>query len=502
MVSRLRADGWVVAVQEGRWNPTGLLSAVAEAWTGIPALSDVVARLRDPSVDDLYKLDDLRQVLATHRLLLVFDDFEQNLSRPGGESFLDPTVEHTLIALCTSASKGALLVTSRYPLPGLSPLLAEIQVPALSPSELRRLFLRLPALRDLAIENRRLLQRTIGGHPRLIEFVDALLRGGRANLAHVQTKLRDLADSEGVDVTRPQPLGQAVDQAMLLGSADILLEGLLDLLTRHQRALLDQVAISRAPMRLEDLAHALADDPEQAATTDLNTLEADVDRLVSLTLLTAEPGIGIHPWTAELLERRATDLTAHHARALAMRWRRFGAGIADYLDLLDITRHLAALGRYDELAAVAGQATKALSGTLAVAAFLAEVRPLVPLTERAWILVADLELNTFLAAGDLSSAIRLARAIHQQTEVRATIDSTNTEWQRDLSVSRNKLGDLAVAAGNLDTAQQRFQNALTIRERLAALDPINAQWQRDLEISQQRIADVVNTQGKHSRGRA
>ena len=44
------------------------------------------------------------------------------------------------------------------------------------------MFLRLPALADLDVEDRRLLMRTIGGHPRLIEFTDALLRGGRSSL--------------------------------------------------------------------------------------------------------------------------------------------------------------------------------------------------------------------------------------------------------------------------------------------------------------------------------
>jgi hypothetical protein len=192
-----------------------------------------------------------------------------------------------------------------------------------------------------------LLHRTVGGHPRLIEFVDALLRGGRASLKQVQAKLRDLARNEGIDLTRPRPLGQAMDQAMLLGSADILLDDLLHLLTPAQRVLLDQIAVCRAPMRLDDLAYTLADDPPSTSTADLSDLETDVDRLVDLTLLTADPGIGMHPWTAELLEKRATSLTHQHQRALAMRMRRFSEGVADYLDLLDVPRHLAALGQYD-----------------------------------------------------------------------------------------------------------------------------------------------------------
>ncbi|MGH3912575.1 MAG: hypothetical protein ACRDTC_04080, partial [Pseudonocardiaceae bacterium] len=209
--------------------------------------------------------------------------------------------------------------------------------------------------------------------------------------------------------------------------------------------------------------------------------------------LSAVPGITMHPWTADLLERRAPDLTPHHQRALAMRMRRVTDGAADYLDLLDIPRHHAALGQYDDLADVAVQVTQVLPGTLAVAAYLAEIRPLIPPTERAWSSVAELEIINFLTIGDLPSAVQLADTFHHNIENRASADPTNTQWQRDLSISHNKVGDLAVAAGDLATAQQRFQTSLTIRERLAAMDRTNVQWQKDLAYVQRRMADLMNS---------
>lgn len=48
-------------------------------------------------------------------------------------------------------------------------------------------------------------------------------------------------------------------------------------------------------MRLDDLAYTLADDAPSASATDLSDLETDVDRLVDLTLLSTDPGIGMHP---------------------------------------------------------------------------------------------------------------------------------------------------------------------------------------------------------------
>ncbi|MCB1092917.1 MAG: tetratricopeptide repeat protein, partial [Verrucomicrobiae bacterium] len=70
----------------------------------------------------------------------------------------------------------------------------------------------------------------------------------------------------------------------------------------------------------------------------------------------------------------------------------------------------------------------------------------------------------------------------------AASDPTHVGWQRDLYVSLDKLGDLAVAQGDLAGATRRFTECLAIAERLAARDPDNAVWQRDLSFSYYRIA--------------
>jgi hypothetical protein len=280
------------------------------------------------------------------------------------------------------------------------------------------MFLRLPELRDLAAEDRALLTRTIGGHPRLIEFTDALLRGGHANLRQVQNKLRDLARKKGIDLAEERSLQQAAEQAMVLGSADILLTELLALLTPRQTAILHQVAVSRAPMIPGDLHFALATGPDPAtAPPGPTAVRADANHLAGLTLLTTGDSIVMHPWTAELITRNAgTSLTGEHQRALAMRWQRFKQSRGNYDDLIDIARHQAALGRYDDLTNLAIQAVQTLPGTLAVIAYLAEVRPLIPPGQRAWVLVADHELQAFLNAGDLPAATRQQQAIHEQNQ--------------------------------------------------------------------------------------
>lgn len=64
---------------------------------------------------------------------------------------------------------------------------------------------------------------------------------------------------------------------------------------------------------------------------------------------------------------------------------------------------------------------------------------------------AAVEVQALLSAGDLPAATRQLQSMHQQAEVRAAADPRNAEWQRDLSVIRNKLGEVVVAAGDPPT---------------------------------------------------
>ena len=72
----------------------------------------------------------------------------------------------------------------------------------------------------------------------------------------------------------------------------------------------------------------------------------------------------------------------------------------------------------------------------------------------------------------------------------ADSDPANSAWQRDLSISFEKLGDLAVTQGNLPEAARLFSNALAIRQRLADSDKDNSAWQRDLFYSFYKLSSL------------
>jgi hypothetical protein len=87
--------------------------------------------------------------------------------------------------------------------------------------------LRHEGLKGLASESARLIEPTIGRHPRTLGYLDALLRQGRARLGRVHERLSQYAKKAGVDLERPGSLEQRLAYAIRLAAADALLEELL-----------------------------------------------------------------------------------------------------------------------------------------------------------------------------------------------------------------------------------------------------------------------------------
>jgi tetratricopeptide (TPR) repeat protein len=100
-----------------------------------------------------------------------------------------------------------------------------------------------------------------------------------------------------------------------------------------------------------------------------------------------------------------------------------------------------------------------------------------------------------VAQGDLAGALDSHTESKTIAERLAASDPANTKWQRDLSVSLNKLGELAVAQGDLAGALRSFTESKSIRERLAASDLANAAWQRDLAQSHCWVGMVEQQSG-------
>ena len=75
------------------------------------------------------------------------------------------------------------------------------------------------------------------------------------------------------------------------------------------------------------------------------------------------------------------------------------------------------------------------------------------------------------------------------------LDPKQAEWQRDLSVSYERIGDLYVATGDTPAALKTYQDSLSIVQKLVELDPKQAEWQRDLSVSYEKLGDMYKANG-------
>jgi hypothetical protein len=113
-MQRLTEDGCLVAAHAGRFDLAGIGLALGAALLQSP---DEPLRQRGEllcrhDLDDRVCMQLLARSLAEERVVLVLDDFEQNL-QPGGGAFLDPSVAVYLRMLLDNARRGRLLITRR-----------------------------------------------------------------------------------------------------------------------------------------------------------------------------------------------------------------------------------------------------------------------------------------------------------------------------------------------------------------------------------------------------
>src|SRR5262249_14142709 len=68
----------------------------------------------------------------------------------------------------------------------------------LAPAETRKLVWRLPGLDALKPNELRRAYEEVGGHPRALEYLDALLRGGKARFPDVEQRLKKALEKKNI----------------------------------------------------------------------------------------------------------------------------------------------------------------------------------------------------------------------------------------------------------------------------------------------------------------
>ncbi|ABW16118.1 Tetratricopeptide TPR_2 repeat protein [Parafrankia sp. EAN1pec] len=205
-------------------------------------------------------------LLPTVPVTLFLDNAEDTLTPHGvGHRFTDPQLNAFLAAWVGLPGRARLLVTSRYPLPVDTATAHRLTVHHLGPlsvAEARKLLWRLPALDALTANEQARAIADVGGHPRTLEYLDALLAGGHAHFPEIATRLENTLKTRGVTdpaawyTTLAGNIDRALAETITLAVDDIVLDTLLTRLDTIPlaRRLLTGAAVYRLPVDRNGLA--------------------------------------------------------------------------------------------------------------------------------------------------------------------------------------------------------------------------------------------------------
>jgi tetratricopeptide (TPR) repeat protein len=279
----LAQSGWILVSVTGPLSVDQLLSAVGRRIHQVclkqnrhesDPVRQAAVRLKDPSHDWQERLSDLSYyVTNTMPLVVLLDNFEDNLD----ESYhvKDRDLAELFSQWVEAAGKSRLFITSRYPvkLPDENELyLKQRHLGPLSLSETRKLVWRLKGLDALKPEQLQLAYEEVGGHPRALEYLDALLRGGEARFTDIEKRLRKALRKKGITdpgrwcINKKGHLDQSLAETIILLSGDVLLDDLLKRLTLPlSLELLAGASVYRVPVDKTALIYQTGTEKEQSS---------------------------------------------------------------------------------------------------------------------------------------------------------------------------------------------------------------------------------------------
>ncbi|MGH8887448.1 MAG: tetratricopeptide repeat protein [Egibacteraceae bacterium] len=202
-------------------------------------------------------------------------------------------------------------------------------------------------------------------------------------------------------------------------------------------------------------------------------------------------------WLAEALRKRDPDRYQAACRPLAIRRLELARSDPTYDNEIEALRNFATADAWDDATGllIALCRSPFARSQLAVSALAGEVLQDLPRSHGNFGVVADIEGQADIACSFTKKAISRYQELVECYEERADAEPDRADYQRDLSVSYNKLGDLMVAVGRGDEASRLYQQSLDIARRLADAEPDRADYQRDLSVSYNKLGALAVGQG-------
>jgi tetratricopeptide (TPR) repeat protein len=293
LVSRMGDQGGLIVSMAGQVAVEQVLDEVGKRLLDVclalglgqdDPLQRLAGRLREPDTPWKERLGLVAEHLSNRQpVILLLDDFEDNLvpADPGpGHEVRDRELAAFLAAWVRSSGMSRLLITSRHPLvlpEGTDRRLVAHHLGPLSLGETRKLVSRLPGLAQLTPDQLRRAHADVGGHPRALEYLDALLRGGKARFPEVAERLeaalgdQDISDPRDWLAKVAGDLDRALAETITLAVNDVLLDNLVAQVdgVPLARELLLGVSVYRLPVDM------IAVIWQAAAEADLPTIPND-----------------------------------------------------------------------------------------------------------------------------------------------------------------------------------------------------------------------------------
>ncbi|MFF3910118.1 tetratricopeptide repeat protein [Streptomyces sp. NPDC001848] len=491
LARRFKAAGGLMAAISGETGVDAILDRLRQSLTlhcGSVDLADMhplrqaVMMLSEPTRHWRERLEVLRGPWAPS-LLLVVDNAEDNLDE---EHRLTDTELAEFLAVW--ARDHALIITSRYPfdVPGLD---AQHLGP-LSWQETRKLMWRLPGVDALTPQQKGETWNRLGGHPRSLEYLDALLRDGHGRFDDVTARLRTAAADR-----RPLGggLGELLAETGALVAEEVLLPQLLDRLDTvpSGRDLLFGASVYRVPVDIDGLASVLSAAPgaEQHPPVPASMAGA-LATLLRLGLVAPDgPGYLVHRWTAGTLAQLAGKerLRTLHKRAAEYWGRRTRAetGPTQYIaQVIEARYHWLAAGVVD--AAIA--CTEKVCQELHVAGQWSWqeqlIRQSLVLAPQDSLAHADLVANLArvkVSRGDYTQAEKLYKA------ALATYRALDAD--HNVAVVLHQLGIIAEHRDDHQEAKRLYQEALAAKELMGD--------RHSMSFTMHQLAGIAEREGDH-----
>jgi hypothetical protein len=275
-------------------------------------------------------------VLGQVPVLVVLDNFDDNLSAASGRwTVRDPALAGLLASWAGEPHLGRLLITCRHPfsLPGPAGQgFGFRHLGPLSRFGALGLAMSLPALGLLGEPELDRAWRLLGGHPRAMEYLDALLSTGHVGFPDVTRRLAGAIQARtGQPVLRkgpvaPTELSPATAETIALVAGDLLLGDLFGRLSADAQDLLIGTSVYRAPVGRDVLLLPGRQHSRAAGLAGL-VAECEATGLLAADPSCEPPSVFVHRWTAGELHRRLAEaqrggeVTDAHHRA-AEYWRR------------------------------------------------------------------------------------------------------------------------------------------------------------------------------------